>query len=98
MATFTFGVNVADRAWVDRQCTVQSVACFLQPIALTGGIGRVRSISYVYASGWAGYQSPFYPFYDKARLRGWQTSEIDCGHDVMIDRPDELATLLLNCL
>ena len=93
-----FGVNLADRAWVDRQCTVQSVACFQQPAQLTGGIGRIKHITYIYASGWAGYRSPFYPFYEKAKSRGWTTSEIDCGHDVMLDRPDALTRLLLACV
>ncbi|MFL6603537.1 MAG: alpha/beta fold hydrolase [Steroidobacteraceae bacterium] len=92
----TFGVNVADQAWVDRQCTVQSVACFQQAVQLTGGIARVKHIAYVYASGWAGFQSPFYPFYEKAKLRGWKTVEIECGHDVMLDRADALATLLID--
>jgi pimeloyl-ACP methyl ester carboxylesterase len=93
-----FGVNLADRAWVDRQCTVQSVACFQQPVQLTGGISRIKSIHYLYASGWAGYQSPFHPFYEKARARGWRTSEVDCGHDVMIDRADVVTGLLCRSL
>jgi pimeloyl-ACP methyl ester carboxylesterase len=90
-----FGVNPADRAWVDRQCTVQSVACFQQPVQLTGGFGRVRRVAYAYASGWAGDQSPFRPFYVQAKARGWSTSEIDCGHDAMLDRPDAVTELLL---
>jgi pimeloyl-ACP methyl ester carboxylesterase len=93
-----FGVNLADRQWVDRQCTLQSVACFEQPVQLTDGIERIKSISYVYASRWAGQESPFRPFYEKARARGWKTSEIESGHDVMIDRPEVLTTLLLSCL
>jgi hypothetical protein len=42
-----------------------------------------------------GEQSPFRPFYEKAKARGWATSEIDCGHDVMLDRPDAVTALLL---
>lgn len=94
----TFGVNPEDRAWVDRQCTPQSVACFRQPVQLSGGLGRVKRISYAYASGWAGGQSFFRPFYDKAQARGWRTCEIDCGHDVMLDRPDAVTRLLLDSL
>ena len=90
-----FGVNPGDRSWVDRQCTLQSVACFRQPVQLTGGIARIRQVSYVYASGWAGGESLFRRFRDKAQAQGWRTSEIDCGHDIMLDRPDELAALLL---
>jgi pimeloyl-ACP methyl ester carboxylesterase len=91
-----FGVNPADRAWVDAQCTVQSVACFQQPAQLSGGIERIGRISYAYASGWAGHRSPFHPFYEKARARGWKTCEIACGHDVMLDRPDTVTALLLD--
>jgi len=94
----TFGVNPDDRAWVDRQCTLQSVACFRQPVQLTGGLARIKRIAYLYASGWAGGQSFFRPFYDKARARGWQTSEVDCGHDVMLDRPDAATRVLLDGL
>lgn len=90
-----FGVNPADRAWVDRQCTVQPLACFSQPAQITGGLERINRVAYAYASGWAGEQSPFRPFYEKAKARGWATSEIDCGHDVMLDRPDAVTALLL---
>ena len=93
-----FGVNPTDRAWVDRQCTMQSIACFRQPVQLTGGIQRVRDIHYIYASGWGGDKSPFQPFYEQAKARGWEASGIDCGHDVMLDRPDALVTLLADCL
>jgi pimeloyl-ACP methyl ester carboxylesterase len=90
----TFGVNAADRAWVDRQCTLQSVACFRQPAELTDGLSQLKRIGYIYASRWAGAQSPFYPFYQKAKSRGWFTHEVECGHDVMLDQPDVLAALL----
>jgi len=89
-----FGVNPADRSWVDSQCTLQSVACFRQPVQLAGGIARIRQVSYVHATGWAGGESPFRRFRAKAEALGWKTSDMDCGHDVMLDRPDELAALL----
>lgn len=90
-----FGVNSADQAWVDRQCTLQSVACFQQPAQLAaGGRARIKDISYLFAAGWAGANSPFRPFYEKARSRGWRAAEIDCGHDVMLDRPDAVTALL----
>jgi|HubBroStandDraft_5_1064220.scaffolds.fasta_scaffold49021_2 pimeloyl-ACP methyl ester carboxylesterase len=92
----TFGVNTSDRAWVDSQCTPQSRACFSQRVQLTGGLARVNRIAYVYATGWAGDESLFFPFYEKARSRGWKTSRIDCGHDVMIDRPAAVTQMLLD--
>jgi hypothetical protein len=41
------GVNAADRLWVNRQTTVQPVACFQQPVQLTGGLERVKQIAYI---------------------------------------------------
>lgn len=84
-----FNVNPKDRDWVNRQSTMQSLACFEQPLRLTGGIDRIKNVSYILASGWS--PSPFPQFYEKARAKGWKTIAIECGHDVMLDRPDQLA-------
>ena len=40
IAAQTFSVNAADRAWVDRQCTPQSIDCWLQPSKLDGNHAR----------------------------------------------------------
>jgi hypothetical protein len=88
-----FNIDPANRAWVDSQCTMQSIETFRQPITLTGGIGKIGNVTYIRASDFnAG--SPFPPFLEKARAKGWTTHEIACGHDVMVDRPDELSKLL----
>jgi len=91
-----FGVNPADRDWVDRQCTLQSVACFEQPIQLTGRLAQIKRIDYIFANAWGGGHSPFIQFYQKAKARGWRTHEVACGHDVMIDDPATLTELLVN--
>jgi pimeloyl-ACP methyl ester carboxylesterase len=93
-----FGVNPVDREWVDRQCTLHPVACFRQPVQLRGGLSRIKQVTYLYASGWAGPHSPFAPFRDKAAARGWRLREMDCGHDVMLDRPDAVTALLLEAV
>jgi pimeloyl-ACP methyl ester carboxylesterase len=90
-----FGVNPADQAWVDRQCTPQSLACFEQPIQLIGRLAQVRRIDYIFANAWGGGHSPFIKFYERAKSRGWRTHEVASGHDVMIDQPAALAELLL---
>lgn len=36
-----FGVNAADRAWVDRLCVPQPIATFTDRIALTGARERI---------------------------------------------------------
>jgi hypothetical protein len=73
-----------------------SVACFEQPIRLTGQLARIRRIDYIYVNAWGGGHSPFIQFYEKAKARGWRTHEMACGHDVMIDDPAALTALLLS--
>ena len=89
-----FNLNEADRDWVNSQCTMQSAETFQQPIRLTGGIDKISNVTYIRASGFE-EGSPFPPFLEKARSKGWATHEVDCGHDVMVDKPEELSQLLL---
>lgn len=88
-----FQVNARDRDWVDRQCTMQPLATFQQPLQLTGGIVGIKNVAFILADGWS--PSPFPPFYEKAKGRGWKTLTIPCGHDVMLDMPEELTQALL---
>jgi len=87
-----FNVNIRDRDWVNRQRTPQSLATFQQPLQLTGAIERVKNITYILATGWQ--HSPFPQFYEKAKAKGWKTLTIDCGHDVMLDKREELLQIL----
>ncbi len=89
-----FNVNPADRAWVDRQCTPQSLATFQQPVRLTGRVEEIDNVGLIRASVWEG--SPFGAFYEQAKQAGWTTMEIACGHDVMLDRPAALTEALLS--
>jgi pimeloyl-ACP methyl ester carboxylesterase len=89
-----FNVNPADRAWVDSQCTPQPLATFQQALPPGDGRSRVATNHYIYAADWDG--SPFTGFYEQAKARGWAASEIACGHDVMLDRPDALTGQLID--
>jgi pimeloyl-ACP methyl ester carboxylesterase len=89
-----FNVNAADREWVDRLCTMQPIATMQQRIRFTGGIEKIRNVAYIRATGFT-EGSPFPPFYEKAKARGWTTRTVPCGHDVMLDLPDELTALLV---
>jgi pimeloyl-ACP methyl ester carboxylesterase len=88
----SFGVNAADVAWVDRQCTMHPLACLETPTRISGACDRIADIGYVLAGTREG---SFGQFYAKAGERGWWREEIACGHDVMLDLPDELTALLL---
>ena len=52
-AAEAFGVNAADRAWVDRLCVGQPIATFTGKIALTGARDRIARKSYIRAESYA---------------------------------------------
>jgi pimeloyl-ACP methyl ester carboxylesterase len=87
-----FGVNSEDAAWVTRQCTMHPLSTFDSPAQISGAGDSIASIGYIMASR---YDGPFGQFYANAGERGWWREELACGHDVMIDMPGELTTLLL---
>ena len=53
---------------------------------------RPSKFTHILATGYE--HSPFPPFHEIAKRKGWKTLTIDCGHDVMLDRPAELAAML----
>ena len=89
-----FNVNVADVEWLTRQYTLHPVGCFEQRIKLTGGIQRVKDVTYIFCEGFL-EGSPFPPFYEKAKAKGWKTRTMTCGHVPMFDQPEELTRMLL---
>jgi len=89
-----FNVNANDREWVNRQCTMQPIATFQQHISLSGGIQSIKNVTYISAAGFV-QGSPFPPFFEKAKAKGWKTRTMSCGHDAMLDRPEEVTSLLL---
>jgi hypothetical protein len=54
----------------------------------------VKDVTFILATGFDG--SPFPASYDRAKAKGWKTRTMDCGHDVMLDRPEELTSTLLS--
>ena len=86
-----FRVNTTDRAWVDRQCTPQPLATFSQPVRLRSTF-PAEKCTHILATGYE--HSPFPPFHEIATRQGWKTLTIDCGHDVMLDKPNELVAML----
>jgi pimeloyl-ACP methyl ester carboxylesterase len=89
-----FGVNEADRAWVDSLCVPQPIGTFTDTIALTGARDRIARKVYIRAKSYAN------PGFDKALASvqsdpSWHTYAVPCGHDVMVDMPDRLTEILL---
>jgi pimeloyl-ACP methyl ester carboxylesterase len=88
-----FNVNEKDRAFVDSKCTPQPIGTYVEPLTLTGARERIARKTYIRATGFKA------PGFDAAveRLRGdasWRLRELPCGHDAMIDMPDEVTAML----
>jgi pimeloyl-ACP methyl ester carboxylesterase len=89
-----FGVNEADRQWVDDLCVPQPIGTFTSPIALSGARERVAHKTYIRAKSYHN------PSFDRAFAAAqsdpsWHCHLLPCGHDVMVDMPDRLTELLL---
>ena len=86
--------DAADAEWMRRQCTMQPIGCFEQAVKLTGKIDQIKNVTFILMTGYAQH-SPFSPFRDKAKAKGWRTLTMTCGHMVMFDQPEELSRILL---
>lgn len=86
-------LNAADWAWVKAMCGKHPLQCFEAKIALSGARERVARRIYIVATGWA---APFEAFAKRFEQdSAWQVKRVDCGHLIMLDRPQELAEILL---
>jgi pimeloyl-ACP methyl ester carboxylesterase len=89
-----FKVNPKDQAWVDRRCVPQPLACITQKLRLTGAYKKIGKRSFIKAGAYV--PSAFDPFFERVkRDPAWRSYSLPCGHDVMVDMPDELAKLLV---
>jgi hypothetical protein len=87
----------SDQAWVNSKLTPQPLGPTFTPNKFTGAREKVAKKTYIRALGYS------LPSFDKwlAQCKAdptdptWHTHSIDCGHDIMVDRPDELTELLI---
>ena len=90
-----FGVMTPeDAAWVDRRCTPQPIATYEQPVRRGGADAAIPRKLYILADKHP--NSRFGPIAEKLRNDpGWEYHGIAAGHDVMVDKPDDLTKILL---
>ena len=90
-----FGVMTPeDAAWVDRRCTPQPIATYEQPVRRGGADAAIPRKLYIRADKHP--NSRFGPIAEKVRNDpGWEYHGIAAGHDVMVDKPDDLSKILL---
>jgi pimeloyl-ACP methyl ester carboxylesterase len=92
ISTDLIKTNMKDRAWVDRMSTPQPLATITEAIRLKGNHVKVKKKIYVLATGWDTHFRSYYDHLSKDLT--WITRTIDCGHEVMLDKPEEVASLL----
>ena len=76
-----------------------SLCCFEEPISLPLDYKRSMPATFIAAAAEDYPARPFFkPFADKARTLGWDVTDVDTGHDCHVERPTEVAQILLSCM
>ncbi|MBB4209672.1 alpha/beta hydrolase [Roseinatronobacter bogoriensis] len=90
-----FNVNKADRPMVNQRLTGHPFKTLTERIQIGNNADLIAKHTYIYATNWG--NSQIAKQYELAKKReGWKTFEVDSGHDVMIDAPDDLARILIS--
>lgn len=90
-----WNLNAADVPLYEKLAGPHPLGCFTERLKLTGKHAGVKGKVYVWATE-LGRPSPFQPFYEKCKADpAWETHALKCGHDVMMDLPDETTNILL---
>jgi hypothetical protein len=89
-----FNVGEEDAAWVDKMSVAQPLATFVQRVRTGVESNSVANRTYVFAAANGG--DWFVSTYERLKEHPqWKMHSIACGHEIMLDRPQELASLLL---
>jgi pimeloyl-ACP methyl ester carboxylesterase len=89
-----FKVNVDDRAWVDAQCTDHPYRTFEYPVGKTSVRDGLKNKYYVRATGYTSVMLDEFVAQCHAEPN-WRVVNIENGHDLMLDAPEEVAAVLL---
>lgn len=91
----SFGMrSQADIDWADRHLVPQPLRTFTEPTRLTGAWSEIDRLVYVAGTG---SENPMSQLWDAAKANErMEFREVACGHNVMIDEPDELHRILLD--
>ena len=74
-----------------------SLRCFEQPMPLPANRKSAIPSTFVSAVAEEYPAKPFFqPFASKARALGWHVAELDTGHDCHVERPGDVANILLS--
>ena len=74
-----------------------TLRCFEEPIRLPVNRKAGLPATYIACVAEEYPARPFFaPFAEKARSSSWDVSEVKSGHDCHVERPDEVARILLS--
>lgn len=81
-------------AQLKRLCTPHPASCFKMGVTLSGSENSITNKVFVIAGKHK--PSPFWQFYERYRDDPtWCTHQVNCLHDIMLEKPDELVRILL---
>jgi pimeloyl-ACP methyl ester carboxylesterase len=88
-----FKINEKDEAYVNAKMTPQPVNTYAQKIKVAGAYKKVAKKAYVRSLQ---FNNPaFQVIYEALKQdAAWKTYTVDCGHDMMLDKPEEIAGIL----
>jgi pimeloyl-ACP methyl ester carboxylesterase len=93
-----FNINEADVPVYDALAGPHPIAAMMERLRLSGAHRSIARRIYVHATILP-RESPFKPFYDKAKAsHGWEAHTIACGHSMMLDEPERTAEILLSAV
>jgi pimeloyl-ACP methyl ester carboxylesterase len=93
-----FNVNAADAPRVDELATPFPIGCFVEKLKLTGKHKAIEKHVYVHSTVLP-RESPFRPFYERVKDDpAWSAHTLACGHDAMLDMPDDVTAILLGAI
>lgn len=90
----TFGeLSKEAREFSEHKTSPHPIACFTQPLTITGGIDRVKRKTYIYCNN--PEPTTFTAFYNKLKTKpGWIVHTLPCTHIAQMDMPRELTEFL----
>lgn len=90
-----FGLKGEYLTFVAERITPQPVGTFTEPLTLTGAYERVKIKKYILCAGEAPASYLDQCAEDARNRSGWSVTKLKAGHDAMIDKPKEVARILI---
>jgi pimeloyl-ACP methyl ester carboxylesterase len=81
------------RVWIQSKLTPHPVACFTEPLKLTGAVEKIRVKTYIRASDTT-IDLPNQGLQNLKDDPSWRYEELPCGHDTQVAMPVETADAL----